>query len=504
MFVSRSPVRVIAVPLLAVFGALIAKLLLSPLLPAEPPFLLFFTSIVISAWAGGIVPGVSATFLGAVLARYFFMQPVYSLALQPDAVLQIALFCFEGFVITTVSYRLHTAYAHAVQEIADHERTEQSLRESEERFRLLVEGVKDYAIFMLDPQGKISLWNSGAERIKGYTADEIIGRPWASLYPPELAAKGEPQALMQKAIENGSVQAEGWRMRKDGTRFWANITLTSLWKNGELRGFAKVTRDMTEARRANELANQLEREQAARREAEHANRMKTQFLGMISHELRTPLTSMKGFTTSLLASDVHWTPEQQRQFLEIIDQEADKLHELIEQLLGLSQIQSGMLQIRVKQQPLEASVDLARLELQALTRNHDLKVDLPPDLGDVMIDERRIAQVLVNLVNNSVKYAPPGTEICLTATEVDSMLQVEVHDEGPGIPVDRRETIFEAFNQLEQKSHPKDGVGLGLAICRGLVHAHGGQIWVKNQPLSGATFVFTVPLAEKIAALDDA
>jgi PAS domain S-box-containing protein len=464
------------------------------LFPVELPFLIYFTAIAISAWLGGMYSGILATALSAVIADFLFIRPFGSLTLESSHTIYLLVFCGEGLLIAAFSSLLHRAYNFAIEENTLHTRTEQSLRESEERFRLLVEGVQDYAIFMLDPDGIITLWNSGAERIKGYTSEEIVGKPLASLYPPEELEKGMPYSLMQRAIKEGSAEIEGWRMRKDGTRFWANVTLTSLWKDGELRGFAKITRDMTERRRAEALAKSLEMERVARQEAERANQLKTRFLAMISHELRTPLTSMKGFTTSLLSEDVVWTPEQQHQFLEIIDQEADKLRELIDQLLNLSQIEAGVLQIRKASQPFSASLDMAQEELRVLTRNHNFRVEIPGGLRNVVMDERRVAQVIVNLVGNAAKYSPEGTVITLSATAQDDVLQVEVHDQGPGIPANQRTSVFEAFNQLERKVNPRDGAGLGLAIAKGLVTAQGGKIWVKDGVSEGTTMVFTLPL----------
>jgi PAS domain S-box-containing protein len=349
---------------------------------------------------------------------------------------------------------------------------------------------------MLDPNGIIISWNTGAERAKGYTASEIIGKPLAILYTPQDAAAGKPQRLMQKALADGSAEDEGWRIRKDGSRFWANVTLTALWEHGELRGFAKITRDMTERRHAEEVALSLELERIARVEAERANALKMRFLAMISHELRTPLTSIKGFTSTLLAEDVAWVPEQQRQFLSLVDQQSDRLRELIDQLLDLSQIQAGVLQIRAIAQPFSASLDVAREQLRTLTVNQDFQANVPEHLPTVFMDERRIAQVVTNIIGNAAKYAPPGTPIVLATFAVDGMVQVEIHDEGPGIPAERRESIFQAFDQVDSKPNRRDGAGLGLAICKGIVVAHGGRIWVKDEPRSGTTLSFTLPVAK--------
>ena len=491
----QTHLRQVSLAVVTVVVAALAKLLLLPA-SLDYPFLVFFTAVVVSAWFGGLLSGLLATLLAAVLVNYFFIEPLYDFSLNFDQLIHLLIFCFEGVLMSVFSYRLKTAYHRSLQEIVRHEQTEQTLRESEERFRLLVEGVKDYAIYTLDPNGIITSWNAGAERAKGYTASEIIGKPLATLYLPEDVAAGIPQKLMKKAIAEGSIEAEGWRVRKDGTRFWANITLTALREGGKLRGFAKVTRDMTERKLAEEVAHSLDLERIAREEAERANVLKMRFLGMISHELRTPLTSIKGFTSTLLAEDVTWTPEQVRQFLSVIDEESEKLRELIEQLLDLSQIQAGALQIRAVTQPFSMSLDMAREQLTSITANREFKVNLPDDLPNVTIDERRIAQVVTNIIGNAVKYAPQRTQITLTAAFVNGMVEIDIHDEGPGIPKEQRESVFEAFNQTETKVNPNGGVGLGLAICKGIVDAHGGDIWVKDDPAPGATIAFTLPVAD--------
>jgi PAS domain S-box-containing protein len=366
-----------------------------------------------------------------------------------------------------------------------------------------VEWVKDYAIFMLDPEGIITSWNAGAQRAKGYSAAEIIGKPLATLYTPEDAAVGKPQQLMKKAVAEGSAEAEGWRIRKDGSRFWANVILTALWDHGELRGFAKVTRDMTERKRADETARSLEIERIARKEAERANQLKMRFLALVSHELRTPLTSIKGFTSTLLANDVSWTAEQKKQFLEVIDSESDRLQALIEQLLDLSQMQAGALQLTKIAQSFSPCLDLVQQQLAGILANREFDIHMPDDLPNVMIDESRIVQVLSNIIENAVKFAPQGTRITLTAAVVDGMVEIDIHDEGPGIPKDRRESIFEAFNQMEKKPHQSLGVGIGLAVCKGIVEAHGGDVWIKDDPSPGATITFTLPMAEVVVLDND-
>jgi signal transduction histidine kinase len=240
----------------------------------------------------------------------------------------------------------------------------------------------------------------------------------------------------------------------------------------------------------------LEAESKARQEAEAANALKLKFLAMISHELRTPLASIKGFATTLLADDVVWSPERQRDFLETINLESDKLSDLIEQLLDLSRIEAGILRISPKKQPLQRIAIPALEQIKAVITDHELVVNIPKDLPAIYGDGQRIAQVITNLVGNANKYSPPRTTITVSARRMQELVQVDVADQGFGIPPQERRRIFEAFHQLENKSGSQmRGAGLGLAICKGLIEAQGGTIWVQDSSGPGTVVSFTIPVA---------
>ena len=239
----------------------------------------------------------------------------------------------------------------------------------------------------------------------------------------------------------------------------------------------------------------LKTEAEARQEAERANELKLKFLAMISHELRTPLTSIKGFTTTLLADDVSWDTESQRDFLNTINDEADKLTDMIEQLLDLSRLEAGTLRIQPTPQPMIDIIATADTQLRTVTETHHLHIDAPKALPLVRADRQRIAQVLVNLVENSAKYSPHKTDITVTARRIDAFVQVDVSDQGSGIPVAERKLMFEAFQRGTSEKHRRvRGVGLGLAICKALIEAHGGRIWVQDREGPGTTISFTLPV----------
>jgi PAS domain S-box-containing protein len=239
----------------------------------------------------------------------------------------------------------------------------------------------------------------------------------------------------------------------------------------------------------------LEVEEESRHEAERANEIKTQFLAMISHELRTPLTSIIGFTTTLLAEDVTWEPDEQRDFIQTIQQEANRLQELIDHLLDLSRLEAGMLPIFQEPHSLYEILDDALPQLHILTGRQKLTMHLPDDLPPVYIDAKRIAQVLVNLVRNASTYAANGTEISISASVRRGFVQINVNDQGPGIPPAEHKKVFEAFRRgANVEKSTVQGVGLGLAICKGLIEAHGGRIWIKKKTTPGSTISFTIPL----------
>jgi two-component system sensor histidine kinase KdpD len=240
----------------------------------------------------------------------------------------------------------------------------------------------------------------------------------------------------------------------------------------------------------------LEAEAKARKQAEKANDHKLKLLATISHEMRTPLTSIKGFATTLLADDVEWEPDSQRDFIETINQEADKLTELIEHLLSHSRLESGTLTMVRSPQPVEEIVSLAMAQIQTLAANHNLIVNILEGLPAVRADPRRIAQVLTNLVNNAVKYAPPRTDVIITARSTQpGYVQIDVSDQGPGIPEEERIVAFEAFQRGSRaKEAHKKGAGLGLAICKGIVEAHDGKIWIEDRSSPGTTIAFTLPV----------
>ena len=384
---------------------------------------------------------------------------------------------------------------------------EEQLRRSEERFRLLVENVPEYAIFMLDPNGRISTWNSGAQRLKGYTAEEIIGKHFSIFYPQDEKESGWTDHELQVAAEEGRFVDTGWRVRKDGTNFWAHVIITALRDDtGRLIGYAKLTRDMTEAKRmeAMQVASQqreeiLEAERSARMAAQRATRSKDEFLATLSHELRTPLSAILGWTQVLLRADSTKAPEAQRQAIEVIDRNARAQAQLIDDLLDLSRIMTGKLRLDLHQisftKIVEAAVDSVRPAAEA--KGIRLKAILGASQDIVNADSGRLQQVVWNLLTNAIKFTPEGGQVQVLLQRVNSHLELSVSDTGIGIPSSYLPNVFERFSQRDSsttRSH--GGLGLGLAICKQLVEQHGGSIRAASQGEGkGATFSVLLPVS---------
>jgi PAS domain S-box-containing protein len=382
---------------------------------------------------------------------------------------------------------------------------EEVLRQSEERFRLLVEGVTEYAIFMLDVNGLVATWNSGAARIKGYRGDEIIGQHFRRFYPKEAVQSGWPEHELEVAAAQGRFVDEGWRIRKDGSRFWALVTITALRDEaGRLRGFAKLTRDLTERKRTEALEASgaereamLETERGARMLAQRTARMKDEFLATLSHELRTPLNAILGWAQLLRTRGTADGGEFHRG-LEVIERNARAQVRLIDDLLDLSRIMSGRVRLDVQQVALADVVRgvLDSIEPAAQAKGLRLENVLDPKSVVVSGDPARLQQVFWNLLSNAVKFTPKGGRIQVLLQRVNSHIEFSVSDTGIGIPADFLPHVFDRFSQRDSSTHREyGGLGLGLAISKQLVDLHGGTIHAKSMGEGqGATFVVHLPL----------
>lgn len=368
---------------------------------------------------------------------------------------------------------------------------EQALREGEERFRLVVEGVRDYGIFALDPDGHVVSWNAGAERIKGWQADEILGRHFSNFYPDETRA-ALPALMLTMATEEGRAEDEGWRLRRDGTQFWANVVVTALRDEaGQLKGFSKVTRDMTERKKAEEALSE------AREAAVAASVAKSEFLSRTSHELRTPLSAILGFAQLLELDDRDLKPAQATAVQQIL-KAGRHLLALINEVLDISSIEAGRLELSLEpldlRAPLSEALDLSSPIADAAGVH--LTHDLPRTPVVARADRRRLVQVALNLLSNAIKYNRPGGVAHLALAVVEGDARITVTDEGGGVAETAASRLFTPFDRLgRDRTSGVDGTGLGLALSRRLVEAMDGRIGFENRrkPERGAAFWFELP-----------
>ncbi|HJU69074.1 MAG TPA: PAS domain-containing sensor histidine kinase [Gemmatimonadaceae bacterium] len=365
-----------------------------------------------------------------------------------------------------------------------------------ELYRLLVERVRDYAIFALDAGGYIISWNLGAQRLKGYSADEIIGKHFSTFYPEVDKRAGKPEWELEVAADEGRVEDEGWRIRKDGTRFWANVVITALRDDsGRLVGFAKVTRDLTERMEAQQRAIDNARRLA---ELEGLSRAKSQFLASMSHELRTPLNAIGGYAELIEMGLGGTVTEQQREYLTRIRNSQQHLLQIINDLLNYSRIEAGKVTYEKEPVPLASVIEkvTGMIEPQMVTKG--ITFDVPPcPPGIVSIGDRlKIEQIVLNLLSNAVKFTPAGGRVTVTCRGGDKTVALSVADTGPGIPDERLDDIFEPFVQLGRSlSSGHEGAGLGLAISRDLARAMNGDVTVESVSGQGATFTLSLPRA---------
>ncbi|WP_298324140.1 ATP-binding protein [Asticcacaulis sp.] len=367
---------------------------------------------------------------------------------------------------------------------------EQALRESEERFRLVIEEVRDYGIFALDPDGVVTSWNLGAERIKGWTAPEILGQHFSHFYPDETR-DFLPAQMLQRARDRGTVEDEGWRLRKDGSRFWANVVITSLHDdNGQVRGFAKVTRDMTERRRSEEALRM------AREDAIAANLAKSEFLSRTSHELRTPMSAILGFG-QLLELDEETLSPPHRAAVQQIMKAGRHLLSLINDLLDISSIEAGATDMSIEAVDLDDVVQEVHALAAPIVATGGLTFQLEAAEPGLIAqaDRRRLIQVLLNLIANAAKYNRTGTCVRLAYGRRGDDIRLEVEDDGEGIDPSAASRLFTPFDRLGQQSKTRvEGTGLGLALSKRLVESMSGQIGYEA-PAQGARFWFTLPAA---------
>ena len=371
-------------------------------------------------------------------------------------------------------------------------RIEEQLRWTEESFRLMVESVTDYSIVMLDTEGRIVSWNSGAQRIKGYSAEEIIGQHFSRFYPHEDIRCGKPQRNLDIASATGRSEDEGWRVRKDGSMFWVNVILTAIrGPDRNLRGYAKLTRDLTERNCLDQILLDKNAELvAATLLAEKANLAKSNFLSSMSHELRTPLNAILGFTQLLEVGPPPPTAKQIVRLRQIL-KAGWYLLELINEILDLALIESGKLSLSREPISLIEVMFECQTMIEPLARQHDIKLNFVPfdNTWYAFADRTRLKQVLINLLSNAIKYNREHgkVEVSCIVTSSDC-IRISIKDKGAGLPPEKLAQLFQPFNRLGQENGAVEGTGIGLVVTKQLVELMGGTIGVESIVGVGSEF----------------
>jgi PAS domain S-box-containing protein len=384
------------------------------------------------------------------------------------------------------------AFSKVMHDVTVQQRASEALRQSEEKYRLLVESVRDYAIFLLDVSGRVASWTPAAERLLGYTGDEIIGEHFRRFFGADDQRRGLPEQELSGALAMGRVESEGWRMRKDGSRFWGDEIISPIRDEaGELRGFAKVVRDLTERQRA-----ALEREQLYT-QAQEANRLKDEFLGTVSHELRTPLNAILGWVHLLETEGLELDEPRRRRAIRTIARNAMVQVQLVDDLLDVSRIISGKMRLQigpvVLADVLSAAVDAIRPA--ATAKNMEVRMAVEPADALITADPDRLQQIVWNLLSNAIKFTSSGGVIDLRAHQSERGTEIVVSDTGIGIAPEVLPFVFDRFRQADSSTtRAQGGVGLGLAIVRHLVELHGGSVEARSEGEGkGATFMVRLP-----------
>lgn len=375
-------------------------------------------------------------------------------------------------------------FSKITRDLSERKQAEEHLRQSEERFRLLVEGVVDYAVFMLDPEGVVTSWNQGAARIMGYAREEIVDRHFSHFYTLADLEAGKPWEELATARRVGRVEEQGWRIRRNGERFWARTVITALYDDERhLHGFAKVTQDLTQQR-------QLQSLQVA---AQNIN----EFIATLAHELRNPLAPIRSAVSLMETLSVDGELEKIRK---IVDRQSAQLVRIVEDMADISRISRGNLSIR------RAPLDIVEVVSYAVEMSapllqeakHELHLDLQGESLMVEGDMNRLTQVLNNLLNNAIRYTPAGGRIFIEGRDENGWLLLKVRDTGRGIEPHMMDSVFQMFVQGEKIERVQEGLGVGLALARKIAELHDGTLVGRSEGKDkGSEFTLRLPLLRK-------
>ena len=370
-----------------------------------------------------------------------------------------------------------------------------------ENYKLLVESVEDYAIFMLDPNGIVLSWNKGAQKFKGYKPEEIIGKHFSTFYLQVDKDNKKPEKELEIAKKHGRVEDEDWRIRKDGSKFWANVIITALFdKEKRLIGFAKVTRDLTDRKRQeDELSNANVLLKQQQEELKQLNQSKDEFISLASHQLRTPATAVKQLLGLLLEGFQGELTDLQMHTLQRSYESNERQIAIINSLLQVAQLDAGKVTLQKKIVSVDAMIQgiLDEQSPSFAQREQSLTFDFDTEGTEAGIDAKYFRMALENLIDNASKYTPNGGMIKVTTRQADDELLITVQDNGVGIPDEEMPRLFEKFNRITNDlTHKVSGSGLGLYWAREIIQLHGGVLDVASKPGEGTTFTVRIPTGD--------
>jgi PAS domain S-box-containing protein len=474
--VMRSMLLRCVISVSAVVLALLLTLLLKPLL--EPGvFVLFLPAVMVSAWYGGLGPGLLATLLSALSIDYFLLSPPGRPTAGWGDISQLSIFVLIAVLIISLNEA--------------RKRAEERLRESEARYRIMAESAND-AIVSVDSEGRIISWNGAARDMFLFTEDEALGQP-LTMIVPERYRQAHQQGWERyrctgiQHVIGRAVELHG--LRKDGSEFPLELSLSS-WRTERGELFSGIIRDITERKRNEEALRALSGS------LKKSDELKSALLASVSHDLRSPLTSLRAAADSLLDRELNLDPATLHELHLIVGEGVSRLTRLVEDLLAMARVEAGALHLSTQwTSPADICSDVLDRCATEL-RGHRVSVECAEDLPSVKVDPRLVAEALTHIVENAAKYSPRGSEITVRAQFQGDELLMSATDQGPGIAPEERERIFDKFYRSTHRSaQQSDGTGMGLAIARGIIEAHGGRIWVESTPNRGATFTFAL-LAE--------
>ncbi|HYC37848.1 MAG TPA: ATP-binding protein [Usitatibacter sp.] len=464
------------IALVALGIATLARWAAGPVVGEYLPFAAYFLAVVVVAWTTSLGPAVLTLVAGAVLGETFFRPAPAS----SDEVGVLARFLLLGGAAVAAFETLNFAHRRA--------------DEYQALLTTLMDQIHDYAIFLVDLEGRPVTWNQGVKRVLGYDQDEFIGRDVrGEIFTPEDIALGVPDTELAVAARAGRAMNDRWMRRKDGTRFFATgVTVARRDELGRTLGYAKIMRDQTEDKHLEE-----ELRETAQRLA-RANEQQSHFLAMLSHELRNPLAPIRNGVEILKLSGR--SAAEGSRALDMISRQVSQLVRLIDDLLDVNRIRGGKVHLRKSRvdlrECLAEAIDIAHS--QAAANGQRVSIDLPATAVWVEADPTRLTQVVSNLVHNACKFTPRGGSIHLSARATGGSAEIRVRDTGRGIPRDRLEHIFGLFEQLEgDPGTVQGGLGIGLSLSRSLVEMHGGSLEAHSDgPGKGSEFVVRIPLSE--------